>query len=81
MAEKQPTDTTLSRVIEVDAARLGGVPVFHGTGVSVKSLFDHLRGGDSLDSFLTDFPGVSRTQAQTVVDLAAHYLLRAIFEQ
>ena len=81
MAEKQPTDNTLSRVIEVDAARLGGVPMFRGTGVPVKSLFDHLHAGDTLDSFLTDFPGVSRTQAQMAVDLAAHYLLRAIFQQ
>ena len=62
-------------------ARLGGIPVFRGTGVPVKSLFDHLHAGDSLDSFLMDFPAVSRTQAQMVVDLAGHYLLRAIFEQ
>ena len=81
MAAKQPTDNPLSRVIEVDAARLGGVPRFRGTGVPVKTLFDHLHAGETVESFLTDFPAVSLTQAQMVLDLAAHYLLRASFEQ
>lgn len=81
MTVKQSTDNPLSRVIEMDPARQGGVPVLRGTDVPVKSLFDHLHAGDSLDSFLTDFPAVSRPQAETVVDLAAHYLLRAVFEQ
>ena len=51
-------------------ARLGGVPVFRGTRVPVKSLFDHLQAGDSLETFLDDFPGVSREEALGVLDLA-----------
>jgi uncharacterized protein (DUF433 family) len=65
----------LARLIERDPARLGGVPVFRGTRVPVKSLFDHLQAGDSLETFLDDFPGVAREQAQGVIDLAGHHLL------
>jgi uncharacterized protein (DUF433 family) len=49
--------------------------VFRGTRVPVKSLFDHLHAGDSLETFLDDFPGVTREQAEAVIDLAARRLL------
>lgn len=65
----------LARLIERDPARMGGVPVFRATRVPVKSLFDHLHAGDSLETFLDDFPGVTREQAQGVIDLAGHQLL------
>jgi uncharacterized protein (DUF433 family) len=65
----------LARLIERDPARLGGVAVFRRTRVPVKSLFDHLHAGDSLETFLDDFPGVTREQAQGVIDLAGHQLL------
>lgn len=35
---------------------LGGELVFAGTRVPVKSLFDHLEGGDSIEDFLNGFP-------------------------
>jgi uncharacterized protein (DUF433 family) len=65
----------LSAVVERDVARLGGEPVFHGTRVPIKSLFDHLRAGDPLQTFLDDFPGVTREQAQAVLDMAAAQFL------
>ncbi len=65
----------LAGCVERDAGRLGGVPVFRGTRVPVKSLFDHLAAGDSLETFLDDFPGVSRQQVQAVLDVAAHRVL------
>jgi uncharacterized protein (DUF433 family) len=60
----------LARALECGPARLGGVPVFCGTRVPDKSLFDHLHAGDSLDTLLAAFPGVTRDQALTVLDLA-----------
>ena len=68
----------MARCVEVDPARLGGEPVFRGTRVPVKSLFDHLSAGDSLETFLDDFPGVARDQVQTVVELAGLQLLGAV---
>lgn len=40
-----------------------GTPVFKGTRVPIKTLFDHLEAGDSLEVFLDDFPAVSREDA------------------
>jgi uncharacterized protein (DUF433 family) len=48
----------------------GGVPVFTGTRVPVKNLFDYLEGGESLDQFLDDFPSVPRETAVAVLDQA-----------
>ena len=69
------TACLLNRFVERDPARLGGIPVFRGTRVPVKSLFDHLEAGDSLDIFLDDFPGVTREQAQAVIEIAGRHLL------
>jgi len=41
----------------------GGVPVFIGTRVPVKNLFDYVDSGEALERFLEDFPSVSREQA------------------
>ncbi len=56
-------------LIESDPEKLSGTPVFCGTRVPVKNLFDYLEGGDSLDVFLDDFPTVSREQAIGVLEL------------
>jgi uncharacterized protein (DUF433 family) len=48
-------------------AILGGIPVFKGTRVPVKTLFEYLADGLSLDYFLESFPSVSREQAAAVV--------------
>lgn len=47
---------------------LGGELVFSGTRVPVRSLFDHLEAGDSLDDFLQGFPSVTRAQAVAVLE-------------
>lgn len=49
---------------------LGGTPVFVGTRVPLQSLIDYLSGGEMLDEFLHQFPGVTREQAQAALALA-----------
>jgi uncharacterized protein (DUF433 family) len=56
--------------ITVDPQIQGGVPVFTGTRVPVKNLFDYLEGGDSLDQFVADFPSVTRETAIAVLEQA-----------
>lgn len=46
---------------------MGGTPVFVGTRVPVRILFEHLVAGDSLEIFLDDFPSVSRELAVQVL--------------
>ena len=60
----------LEEIVHRDPEILGGTPVFRGTRVPVRSLFDYLEGGDTLDEFLRQFPSVQRQQAITLLDLA-----------
>lgn len=55
------------RVIS-DPDVLGGTPVFIGTRVPVRIIFEHLEAGDSLEVFLEDFPTVSRELAIQVLE-------------
>ncbi len=58
------------QVVQRDPKVLGGTPVFAGTRVPVKILFDYLEAGDSLEVFLDEFPSVSRKQAVAALELA-----------
>ena len=60
-------------VIVVDTEILGGTPVFRGTRVAIKTLFDYLE-SNSLDDFLEGYPSVSRKEAEIVIDLASNLL-------
>ena len=62
-------------VIESTKEGLGGVPVFAGTRVPVRTLMDYLEAGDRLDDFLEDFPTVTREQALQVLEMAKEALL------
>jgi uncharacterized protein (DUF433 family) len=56
-------------VIERSPEILGGLPVFRGTRVPARALLDYLAAGDSLDTFLDDFPSVRREQAIALLEL------------
>ena len=56
--------------ILVDPEIVGGTPVFSGTRVPVRILFEHLEAGDSLDVFLSDFPTVERSQVIAILEAA-----------
>jgi uncharacterized protein (DUF433 family) len=60
----------MSKVINIDPEILGGTPVFDGTRVPVKNLFDYLETGESIDQFLDDFEGVKREQVLKVLELS-----------
>jgi uncharacterized protein (DUF433 family) len=51
-----------------DPEILGGTPVFVGTRVPMRILFEHLEAGDSLEVFMQDFPSVSRELAVQVLE-------------
>src|SRR5256885_9506546 len=62
-------------IIWINPQRLSGAPCFYGTRVPIKNLFDSLAAGEPLEQFLEDFEGVSREQAEAVLDLAGSHLL------
>ena len=59
-----------STLIIVDPGIQSGAPVFAGTRVPVRNLFDYLEEGDSLDVFLEQCPSVTREQAVAVLEKA-----------
>lgn len=64
-----------SDLITVDPEILGGIPVFKGTRVPVRSLFDYLERDYGLDEFLECFPSVTREMAAKVLQLSESALL------
>ena len=57
-----------SMYVHSDLEIMGGTPVFVGTRVPVRILFEHLEAGDPLEVFLEDFPSVSRDLAVQVLE-------------
>lgn len=65
---------TSPRIIS-DPEIMGGTPVFIGTRVPVRILFEHLEAGDTLEVFLDDFPSVTRELAVQVLEDAKDFLV------
>lgn len=62
-------------LITIDPEILGGAPVFKGTRVPIKSLFEYLENDYSLEEFLECFPSVSRELARQVLECSEQALL------
>jgi len=58
------------RTINIDPEILGGTPVFYGTRVPIKNLFDYLETGESIEIFLEDFDGVKKEQVVRILELS-----------
>ena len=57
-----------SDLITIDPDILGGTPVFKGTRVPVKTLFEYIEDNYTLDEFLECFPSVTREAARCVLE-------------
>jgi len=62
-------------VIVQDPDIHSGEPVFRGTRVPFQTLLDYLEGGDTLDEFLEQYPGVSRETAIAALEEAKALVL------
>lgn len=60
--------------VSIDPEVMSGAPVFEGTRVLIKNLFDYLEGGEDLAEFLDDFPSVSKEAALAVLEMAKQSL-------
>ncbi|HXP84931.1 MAG TPA: DUF433 domain-containing protein [Bryobacteraceae bacterium] len=65
----------MTPAITRDPEIMHGTPVFRGTRVPVKTLFEYLEGGDTLEDFLEGFPTVSRELAIQALEEAKDLLL------
>jgi uncharacterized protein (DUF433 family) len=62
-------------LIERNPEEMGGVAVFSGTRVPVEFLFQFLEDDQTLETFLDQFPSVSRAQACGVLNASRSLLL------
>jgi len=62
-------------LITVNPDILGGTPVFKGTRVPVKSLFDYLEKDYTLEEFIECFPSVTKENACRVLERSEAALL------
>ena len=60
--------------VERHSDRVSGAWVFRGTRVPVRSLFENLEDGATVDEFLEWFPGVQRHQVEAVLEFATESL-------
>lgn len=64
-------------LITVDPEILGGTPVFKGTRVPVKTLFEYLERNYTLEEFPECFPSVTREMACRLLERSESVLLSA----
>jgi uncharacterized protein (DUF433 family) len=67
----------LADVIACGSQEMSGGAVFLGTTVPIKLLFDFLEDDQTMDTFLDQFPMVSRDQARAVLGASRDMLLSA----
>lgn len=65
-------------LISIDPEVLGGTPVFRGTRVPVRALFDYLERDYTLEEFLECFPTVSREMACRLLQRSESVMLASI---
>jgi uncharacterized protein (DUF433 family) len=66
-----------TELITVNPEILGGTPVFKGTRVPVRTLFEYLERGYSLEEFIECFPSVTKDMACRVLERSEAALLAA----
>ena len=62
-------------LITIDPDVLGGTPVFKGTRVPIKTLFEYLENNYSLEEFLECFPSVTREMARELLECSERAFL------
>ena len=67
--------TQLDEAIWVDPQRMSGAPCLRDTRVPVQSLIDLLEGGETIDTFLSLYPSITRQQVVAVLDFAKDQII------
>jgi len=69
---------SINDLITIDPDILGGTPVFKGTRVPVRTLFEYLENDYSLEEFLECFPSLSREMVRNVLERSEQALLSPV---
>ena len=68
------------KIINIDPEILSGTPVFNGTRIPVKILFDYVKAGEPLDDFLENYPSISKELMEKVLTLAGNIVSSGKYE-
>lgn len=60
--------------------RMGGMPVFRGTRVPIKFMFNLLKEGESIEEFLSQYTTVEREDALRTLEIASEFVEVATYE-
>ena len=63
-----------NNVVTISPDIQSGTPVFSGTRVPIRNLFDYLQNGESIADFLLDFPSVKEDQVSNLLTIAENML-------
>ena len=67
-------------IIHSERERMSGTPVFKGSRVPVRTLFNYMSYGYTIDGFLAMFPTVERGQALRALEIASDALESIAYE-
>ena len=79
-AMEEQTCADAARIVHSCGDIMSGWPVFKGTRLVIKNLFDYLAMGYSLDVFLHDFPTANREQAVAALHTARRIMEKDAYE-
>lgn len=68
LALRKSYNSSMTSVVSRNPNIMHGTPCFAGTRVAVRSLFDHLEAGYSIEQFLAEFPTVRRDQVIALLE-------------
>jgi uncharacterized protein (DUF433 family) len=71
MARTANSPNTREPVVSRDPGIHSGDLVFAGTRVPVSTLIDYLKGGRTIEDFLSGFPSVERWKVEAYLDLSS----------
>ena len=65
----RPTSaSSIDQLVTSEPGVLGGTAVFVGTRVPFTTFIEYLEAGQTVDEFVSDFPGVTRVQAVAALE-------------
>jgi uncharacterized protein (DUF433 family) len=76
----KPLPSTTSHLVWINPNRMEGKVRFYNTRVLVKTLFDNLEAGMSINEFVQEYEGVTEEQVQGVLELAQSALYKVLSE-
>lgn len=68
------------KTVTVDPEIMWGTPVFVGSKVPIQTLLDYIESGETVDTFLSEFPSVSRDVVVAFLEQSAEKLIAPMRE-